>query len=567
MQPRWEAHQPEAPLVPAPLQDREGSEPKDTYFTEPLADLERQLAAELSGAAWTVAVFAPKDALWCDWIYRNLNGYRLPSLLVERVTPHGFPRPDCLSVFPDRRDPDYEAQYPQAIREGVYLIVVCSADSANCPAVGESIRAFKEGGGLERIIALVVDGPPDLQLGERVRARECEWLPAWLRGRLEEDGFRKADRSEPRVVDARRGYRSLTQVRDGLLTALVDMDAAEFERLGGCNRPVDSVLLAHSTPAENASEMSTAVAFQPTLHPIRRGGSRYTICTAVVLIVVAVVFGMRTYFEITADEPISTLEVGPVTGALPGHSDKERTGGNAEQSSGPVAPPALGPLSTPEDSDVAVSTPPPAATPAPADTAAPAEAEAAVAESAPPPAPAPSAVISNAPPTPSAPSAKPNVAQLAPAAVYPTSRIVPASATAAERASTSMPPSPAPSASNNESDAVLLDEVHTLERRGDETMAEKRTEDALDLYNNALQSAEEFALRKSATPQARDQVVALMCKLGILELQNSSTAEARATFIRARKALLQEKSQGQWNRERSKTLDQIESRLLSLPRD
>jgi hypothetical protein len=58
-----------------------------------------------------------------------------------------------------------------------------------------------------------------------------------------------------------------------------------------------------------------------------------------------------------------------------------------------------------------------------------------------------------------------------------------------------------------------------------------------------------------------------MCKLGILELQNSSTAEARATFMLARKALLQEKAQGQWNRERSKTLDQIESRLLSLPRD
>jgi hypothetical protein len=164
-----------------------------------------------------------------------------------------------------------------------------------------------------------------------------------------------------------------------------------------------------------------------------------------------------------------------------------------------------------------------------------------------------------------------NVTQLAPAAVYPTSRIIPTSTVVSEHVSipptSSVPPAPAPPASNTESDAVLLDEVHTFERRGDETMAQRRPDDALDLYNNALQSAEEYALRKSATPQARDQVVALMCKLGILELQNSSTAEARATFMRARKALLQEKAQGQWNRERSKTLDQIESRLLSLPRD
>jgi hypothetical protein len=164
-----------------------------------------------------------------------------------------------------------------------------------------------------------------------------------------------------------------------------------------------------------------------------------------------------------------------------------------------------------------------------------------------------------------APAAKSNVTQLAPAAVYATSRIIPPSAEVFEHTSAS--PNPASAASNTEPDSVLLNEVHTLVRRGDETMAEKRTEDAMDLYSNAFQSAEEYALRKSATPQDRDQVVALMCKLGILALQNSSTAEARTIFIRARKALLEEKKANQWSRERAKTLDQIESRLLSLPRD
>lgn len=142
--------------------------------------------------------------------------------------------------------------------------------------------------------------------------------------------------------------------------------------------------------------------------------------------------------------------------------------------------------------------------------------------------------------------------------------VLTASTAPASSGSFYVPPS---AASNTESDAVLLDEVRTLERRGDETMAERRTEDALDLYHTALSSAEEYAARKGANPAARDQVVALMRKLGTLQMQNSSTAEARATYIQARKMLIQIKSQGGWTRERAKALDEIESRLLSLPKD
>jgi hypothetical protein len=566
MQPSWQAHPPEARPVPATAEGPVGSEPKDSYFTEPLADLERQLAAELSGAAWGVVAFAPEDGLWCDWIYRNLNGYRLPHSLVERITPHGFPRPDCLSIFPDRRDPAYEAQYPQALREGVYLIIICSPDTGKTTKAEETIRMFKESGGNERIIVLVVDGPPDFQLGERLRSQECDWLPAWLRGRLESEGFKTADRSEPRVVDGRRGYRSLTQVRDGLLTALVDMDASEFERLGGCNRPVDSVLLAHPTSAGDASEMTTAVAIQPTsstLTATRRGGSKYTILMAVALIVVAVVFGFRSFKEITSDEPVSTLVVGPVTGVLAGHS-KEKTGDDTTADQDPVVPTEtasalISTTSTPEPSVTGEDSVAAARTSQPTVTAA-----AAVQVSQTAPAPAPSLVVSKVSVA-SMPgqSSAPNVAQVSPAQIYPTSHIVSSSVAATEHVSAPPAPSSA-SVPNPESDSVLLDEVNTLVRRGDETMAEKHTEDALDLYNNALQGAQEYALRKSATPQARDQVVALMCKLAILELQNSSTAEAKATFIRARKALLQEKNQGQWNRERAKMLDQIESRIQHL---
>lgn len=565
MHPRWRPDQPGAPLVSRNPNERSSSGVRQTYINEPLPDLEQQLAAQLQGISWAVVAFADADSAWCDWIYRNLNGYPLPTSLVDRVTSHGLPRPDCLSIFPDRRDTSFQEHYPSALENGSYLIVICSPNSTQSGTVDDQIRTFKTAGGEERVLALVVDGPPDGQLGERRRAAQCDWLPAWLRWRLEEDGFRGADRSEPRVIDARRGYRSLKQVRDSLLSALTDTDIAELERLGACSRAVEIGLPVETSPVERRSAVTTAVASM-SAEPAPRKGSKFTIVMAVMLILIAAVFGTRSFLEITAEEPVSTLEVSPVTGILPGRSAK---------------------VTPPEETATPVQETP---APAPAIEATPAVSAASVAAQSAPPAvePAPSASASTGPASEAlSPGEKPavrvahaDVPQVMPTIDGPTSRILPADArpmpkggpgtvlTASTAPASSgsfyVPPS---AASNTESDAVLLDEVRTLERRGDETMAERRTEDALDLYHTALSSAEEYAARKGANPAARDQVVALMRKLGTLQMQNSSTAEARATYIQARKMLIQIKSQGGWTRERAKALDEIESRLLSLPKD
>jgi hypothetical protein len=567
MHPRWHHEKPGAPLIPGETPGgRSGAEREtEAYFNAPLPDLEQQLAAELGGASWAAVAFTADDGAWCDWIYRNLNGYPLPPSLVDRVTPHGFPRPDCLSVFPDRRDPAYEEHYGQALKEGVYLIVVCSAASVHDAGIEGKIRDFKNAGGEERIIALVVDGPPEAKLGERLRAAQCDWLPSWLQWRLEADGFRTADRSEPRVVDARRGYRSLKQVRDSLLTALVDMDGAEFERLGGCNRPVEGVELSEPPSVAPAPEMTTSVAFPTPIPSSRRGGSKYTIWTAVGLIVVAVVFGAHSFREITADDPVSTLEVGSVPTA---HAARAK--GMEEISAEETAAPNVAATTAPTAS-AGTEAGPGAATVSEPAAETPAREVAAVTPLNAPVAvqgPAPAATVGGEVVAP----AKSNVSQVVPGTGFATSRIVPTasyamtSAVATAVAPVSMMVS-VNSPSSTESDAVLQDEVRTLERRGDETMAQKRTEDALDLYGAALASAEEFAARKNSGAVARDHVVALEKKLAMLELQNASTAEARATYIQARKGLLLLKSQGQWSHDRAKTLDEIEKRLLSLPRE
>ncbi len=251
---------------------------------------------------------------------------------------------------------------------------------------------------------------------------------------------------------------------------------------------------------------------------------------AIVLIVVAAIFGVKSFRELSAEEPPSAL-------TLPPRSEPAAVAAPAEPAGPaegvePFAPVASDPSVAPQDSPA-----PPVVAVAPAPT----------------------------PFTNPAATLRPNAPQVAPPQVFaftrvrsaePPAPVAPADAAAAFT-----------TANSPVDEAVLLDEVETLERRGDEIMAERRTEDALDLYSTALESAIEYAARKGANSAAKDQVVKLQRKLGLLQIQNASTAEARSSYQQARKTLLKLKSQGEWSRERAKSLDEMESRILSLPRD
>ncbi len=530
MYPRWH---PEDPGRSLPSENGGLQPARPDYFGETLPDLEQQVNAMLGGASWAVVAFAPEDAGWCDWVYRALNGYPLPTPLIDRVTPHGFPRPDFLSIFPDQQDPTYREHTPQALADSAFLVVVCSPHSAHSAAVDEQIRVFKLAGGEERIIALVVDGPVDERLGEHPQSQKFDWLPAWLRWRCDEKGFCPADRSEPRIVDARRGHASLRQVRDALLTALLDMDGGELARLGGYNRPLPETQSVPTVPKNQMPKSLTPDFSVPsTPEPRSHRDATFMVGTAVILIVLATIFGVKSFRELSADEPRS---------ALAGIPRSTRSTPLLARNTGPQ------PMITVEPAPLVESAPPPATVP-PVEVASVAHALA----------DKPVAV-----PMSPAPAARATVPQLSPSEITATTRVEPADVVSPVRAVVTN----APSTLASTSDSVLLDEVATLERRGDEIMAEKRVEDALDLYNTALGSAQEYAARKGANAAAKDQVVLLMRKVALLQVQNASTAEARATYQQARRTLLQLKAQGGWTRERAKALDEMESRLLSLPRD
>ncbi len=486
---RWQLDDQNSPLLPATGSQQSPSS-RIEFVSLPMLGLDSQLAAELEGAAWAVAAFAPEDALWADWLYRNLNGYPVATPLIEQPTAHGLPRPDCVSIFPDRRDPHYAGNYPQALEKSGYLVVVCSPHSAHCPEVDAQICAFKKAGGEERIIALIVEGDPNGALEKSPKTVAPEWLPSWLRWRLTGDAFAEADRGEPRIVDARPGRASLKEVRDLLLATLLDIDAWELEVLGSLARPVE--VIAAPTPAPVAP---VPVVVAPVVAPRRKVGP--VVLTAAICVFATLAIAWWSFGS-----------------------------GSSE-----TLPPAA-PEENPPAKIVQQTTPPPAEEPAPVPV---------IAE---PAAPAPVAVVSAPPPPP---------------VIAPPQVVVPPVFTA--------PPLPvAPVApSVPEEVAATRVAVVALHQRGDVAVGQRRLDDALGFYEEAVDTAR--VTGPHASIESRTEAALLCRKLGTLQLQMASTSEAKASFVQGRKLLLGLKKQGAWNGDRAKLLAEIEKSLLRLPRD
>ena len=171
-----------------------------------------------------IITYVPEEFIWCDWIYRQLDGIAVPSAIARKPTKHGFPCPSHVSIFPDPRNPADVARYPEMLSVALYLVIVCSPHSAQSKWVDQQIRAFKRGGGEERIVALVVESELDEVHNRSVGLGDADWLPAWLRWRLdEENNFFDAGPTEPFIIDARPGKLTLDQARIELLAAVLDL--------------------------------------------------------------------------------------------------------------------------------------------------------------------------------------------------------------------------------------------------------------------------------------------------------------------------------------------------------
>lgn len=227
---------------------------------------------------WAVVSFLLEDAVWCDWLYREFDGERIPRQLINRPSRFGTPYPDRISVSPDPADPSQLESYTDTLQAAQHLILVVSPTSGKSPVLQEHLRLFKAGGGEERVIALVVKGEPASPAAEPGAMSDREWLPTWLQWRFEGNQFRSAGPTEPLVVDARMGVASLAEARARLMAALLEVDREALNELGIITRPTTSlvtlpVTAKHASAPEPTPSTATFVEIAAEAPTVRRQSS------------------------------------------------------------------------------------------------------------------------------------------------------------------------------------------------------------------------------------------------------------------------------------------------------
>lgn len=164
---------------------------------------------------------------WAEWLHQQLEMYEVPRDLVGKTNLRGEPVPASLyPVFRDEEElpahADLSQNIQRALENSALLVVLCSPRAVQSRFVAEEIRAFKELGKSERVLALILDGEPNASDRPEDAAREC--LPEPLRyGVLDESGrLDWTRRTEPIAADVRpegkpaQGYTSAAAYGDAL---------------------------------------------------------------------------------------------------------------------------------------------------------------------------------------------------------------------------------------------------------------------------------------------------------------------------------------------------------------
>jgi tetratricopeptide (TPR) repeat protein len=114
--------------------------------------------------------YSHRDERWARWLQRSLERYRVPRRLVGKAGSHGDVPARLRPVFRDREDlssaADLTGRIKEELEKSEFLVVVCSPAAASSRWVNEEIRHFRQSGGEDRILALVVDGDPLEETGD-----------------------------------------------------------------------------------------------------------------------------------------------------------------------------------------------------------------------------------------------------------------------------------------------------------------------------------------------------------------------------------------------------------------
>jgi len=169
--------------------------------------------------------YSHRDKDLAQRLHRAVESYRIPSKLVGKVTAVGKTPSRLRPIFRDREElpasGDLSAELSAALRQSMFLVVICSPASAKSRWVNEEILQFKRVHGESRVLAVVADGEPNASDMPGREDHEC--FPHALRYRMGPDGELSDVPAEPIAADVRReadGPRLATQKLIAGLTGL-----------------------------------------------------------------------------------------------------------------------------------------------------------------------------------------------------------------------------------------------------------------------------------------------------------------------------------------------------------
>lgn len=162
-------------------------------------------ASPVAARFWAFLSYSHRDTEWADWLHNALEGYRVPSSVVGRVTSAGTVPERLAPVFRDRHElaasADLSADIRGALAASRTLIVLCSPAAATSHWVNEEIATFKRLRPDGCVLAAIVDGEPFASERPGREADEC--FPPALRQRFDKRGRPTAKRAEPIAADFR----------------------------------------------------------------------------------------------------------------------------------------------------------------------------------------------------------------------------------------------------------------------------------------------------------------------------------------------------------------------------
>lgn len=149
--------------------------------------------------------YSHKDEELADWLHCELEDFRVPSILVGKLTENGTIPKRLTPVFRDAHElaaaDDLGEEILTAIAASHFLVVLCSPNAARSRWTNAEIEAFKRSHPEGCVLAAIAAGEP---FASEIPGREHEeCFPPALRQKFDRRGRPTGKRAEPLAADLR----------------------------------------------------------------------------------------------------------------------------------------------------------------------------------------------------------------------------------------------------------------------------------------------------------------------------------------------------------------------------